>query len=40
MFSKLGPKYSKAYDEYVTKMNQLADELELKQLQDEDKSDE
>lgn len=26
-YSKLGPKYKKAYDEYATKMNHLADEM-------------
>lgn len=48
-YGELGPKYKKAYDEYVAKMNHLADEMlaaelelrtKLLQLQDEDKSDE
>ena len=48
-YGELGPKYKKAYDEYVVKMNHLADEMldaelelrtKLLQLQDEEKGDE
>lgn len=36
-YGKLGPKYKKAYDEYATKMNHLADEMLAAELELNDK---